>query len=277
MSRHVLMCEPVHFRIAYEINPWMHVSNAVQGPLALEQWHALRATLEDLGVKVELVDQAPEVPDMTFTANAGLVIGKRFVPANFRFAERRAEYGYFVDWFAARGYEVEPIHEPHYWEGEGDVLAVPGDPSTVLAGWSFRTEPSALDHLEAMLDTPLLRLELADPRFYHLDTCLCPLGPGCALYFPPAFSDESRALIEATFPDAIAVPEADALRFACNALVVDDAVVLNTGCDATSEALTQQGFHPVATPTDEFIKAGGSVKCLVIQLDAFDSEPPARE
>ena len=270
MSRHVLMCEPVHFRIAYEINPWMHRSNAVIGERALDQWHGLRRTLEDLGVRVDLVDQAPEVPDMTFTANAGLVVGRRFVPANFRFVERQPEQVYFVEWFVAHGYEVEPIHEPHYWEGEGDVLAVPGDPSTVLAGWSFRTEPGALEHLESLIGVPLLRLELTDPRFYHLDTCLCPLGRGRALYFPPAFSAESRALIEATFPDAIAVPEEEALRFACNALVVDDAVVLNTGCDATSEALTQQGFRPVATPTDEFLKAGGSVKCLVIQLDAFD-------
>ena len=33
----------------------------------------------------------------------------------------------------------------------------------------------------------ILPLELVDSRFYHLDTCLCPLSGGELLYFPPAF------------------------------------------------------------------------------------------
>ena len=65
------------------------------------------------------------------------------------------------------------------------------------------------------------------------------------------------------------MPDADAARFACNALVVDGTVVLNSGCAATVIALARLGLRTVETPTDEFIKAGGSVKCLVLMLDAF--------
>lgn len=271
MSRHVLLCEPSHFRIAYEINPWMNQRVPVEGPRALDQWHGLREVLVDLGVRVELVGQRFEVPDMTFTANAGVVIGDRFVPANFRFRERQAEQPYFREWFAARGYEVYDIHEPHYWEGEGDVLAAPDDPALVCGGYRFRTERGALDHLEAALGVPVLRLELVDPRYYHLDTCLCPLGRGRAMVVREAFAPESfRALAEA-FDDLIEVPPADAARFACNALVVDDRVVLDAGCDDTERALRARDLVPVPTPTDEFLKSGGSVKCLVLQLDAFVS------
>ena len=266
MSRHVLMCEPVHFRIAHEINPWMRRTNAVLGPRALEQWRALREAIEALGVRVELVEQAEAVPDMTFTANAGLTLGRRFVPANFRYAERQAEAPLFQRWFEAQGYAIEHIHEPHYWEGEGDVLPANG---RVFAGYRFRTEFRALDHLDELLGAEVVRLELADPRFYHLDTCFCPLGGGRALYFPPAFSEQARALLAAAVPELRAVPEAEALRFACNALVVDDAVVLNSGCPETAAMLRAWGLRPVETPTDEFIKAGGSVKCLVLMLDAF--------
>ena len=79
----------------------------------------------------------------------------------------------------------------------------------------------------------------------------------------------------------MSTPEAEAARFACNALVVDapgvDApagggertVVLNSGCPETEAALRERGLRPLAVPTDEFIKAGGSVKCLVLMLDAF--------
>jgi len=266
VSRHVLMCEPVHYRIAYEINPWMRRANAVLGPEALAQWHALRAALERLGVRVELVAQERAVPDMTFTANAGLALGRRFVPANFRHPERQAEAPLFRRWFEALGYAIEHIHEPHYWEGEGDVLPA-GE--RVLAGYRFRTEFRAFDHLDELLGTEVTRLELADPRFYHFDTCFCPLDDGRALYFPPAFSAEARALLEAAVPQLHAVPEEEALRFACNALVVDGVVVLNSGCPETAAALRAWDLRPVETPMDEFIKAGRSVKCLVLMLDAF--------
>ena len=65
------------------------------------------------------------------------------------------------------------------------------------------------------------------------------------------------------------VPEEDALRFACNAVVVGDVVVLNSGCASTRTALAERGFRCVETPTDEFIRAGGSVKCLILTLDKF--------
>ena len=268
MSSHVLMCEPVHYQIAYEINPWMRRSNAVDRPRAASQWRLLYEALAALGVRIELVPQGPEVPDMTFTANAGIVSGRRFFPANFRFPERQPEATRFVRWFREQGYSVESVHEPHYWEGEGDVLPANG---RVFAGYRWRTELRAIDHLDELLDTSIVRLELVDPRFYHLDTCFCPLGGGSALYYPPAFSAQSRALLDAHFDDLIAVGEQDALRFACNALVVNDAVVLNTGCRATTAALQERSLRAVEVPTDEFIKAGGSVKCLVLTLDRYST------
>ncbi len=269
MSRHVLLCEPRHFRIAYEINPWMDRRVPVERARALAQWQGLRAVLADLGVRVELVEQHPEVPDMTFTANAGVVVGNRFIPASFRFRERQAEQPYFREWFVARGYEVYDIHDPHYWEGEGDVLAAPDDPSLVCAGYRFRTERGALEHIEAALGVAITPLELVNPRYYHLDTCLCPLGRGRAMVVREAFAPESFRALAEVFDDLIEVSPADAARFACNALVVDDRVVLNAGCQTTEQALVARDLVPVPTPTDEFLKSGGSVKCLVLQLDAF--------
>ena len=267
VTRHVLMCEPSHFRIAYEINPWMHRANAVNGPVALEQWRALHTQLGRLGVRVELVAQAESLPDMTFAANAGVVLGKRFIPANFRFPERQPEAELFSDWFESAGYETVGIHLPHYWEGEGDVLDAG---VSVVAGYRFRTEFRALDHLDEILGRSTTRLELADARFYHLDTCFCPLTAGRALYYPAAFSADARESLRALFDDLIAVPEGEALRFACNAVIAGEGVVvLNTGCPETERELERRGVAFAATPTSEFIKAGGSVKCLVLTLDSF--------
>ena len=270
MTRHILMCEPAHYRIAYEINPWMHRSNRVVQALAARQWSRLYQSLVDLGLLVELVRQGPDVPDMTFAANAGIVRGKRFMPANFRFPQRQPERARFVEWFEDHGYLIEEIHEPHYWEGEGDVLAADG---YVFAGFRFRTEFRALDHLDDLLGARSHRLELVDDRFYHLDTCFCPLGEGRALWYPPAFAEGSQGAVRKLFDDLVAVEEEDALRFACNALPVRHCVVMNAGCLTTRMALETRGFEVVEAPMDEFIKAGGSVKCLVLTLDSFPEMP----
>ncbi len=269
MTRHILMCEPVHYRIDYEINPWMHRSNAVDRPLAAQQWNRLYEALVDLGLQVELVRQGVDVPDMTFAANAGIVIGRRFIPANFRYPERQPESARFIAWFESMGYQIVPIHEPHYWEGEGDVLA---SGRQVYAGYRFRTEFRALDHLDELLGATSQRLELVDNRFYHLDTCFCPVDERTALYYPPAFSPTAQGILQASFRDLVAVESEDALRFACNALVVDHTVVMNAGCRATRLELERRGYETVEVPMDEFIKAGGSVKCLVLTLDSFGPE-----
>jgi N-dimethylarginine dimethylaminohydrolase len=261
------MCPPRHFRIEYEINPWMKRANRVDPARAEAQWRGLYDTLRGLDIAIELVEQVAGLPDMTFAANAGIVAGKRFIPANFRYPERQPEALEFSEWFAANGYEIERIHEPHYWEGEGDVLDT-GE--TVFAGYRFRTEDRALDHLDEMLGAEAVRLELVDPRFYHLDTCFCPLTPGLAMCVPPAFGESSLAVLRDRFDDLVELAMPDAVRFACNALVVDGTVVMNTGCDGAAEALEVRGYRVVATPTDEFIKAGGSVKCLVLTLDSFE-------
>jgi N-dimethylarginine dimethylaminohydrolase len=44
----------------------------------------------------------------------------------------------------------------------------------------------------------VLPLELVNPRFYHLDTCFCPLAPGEALYYPDAFDAYGQRVLQRT-------------------------------------------------------------------------------
>jgi len=68
-----LMCPPQYFGVLYEINPWMHREVAVDPDRALGQWNELRVALEAAGAVVELLEPAPEVPDLVFTANAEII------------------------------------------------------------------------------------------------------------------------------------------------------------------------------------------------------------
>jgi len=263
-----LMCPPEYFTVAYIINPWMHGNlRRIDIAVAKQQWRSLYDVLTDLAT-VRLVLAQPGSPDMVFTANAGLVKGQRFIVSRFRYPERQYEEPYFADWFVDRGYEVSLMPRDVPFEGAGDALFDRGAERLWMAH-GHRSIQGASDVLAERLGTEVVVLKLVDTRFYHLDTCFCPLEGGHLLYYPSAFDEASRAAIEARVPAArrIAIEEEDALAFACNAVNIDATLVVNRASAAFVQSLGRAGFEVVQTPLSEFMKAGGSAKCLTLRLD----------
>ena len=158
------------------------------------------------------------------------------------------------------------LGDPPYSEGAGELL---GFPEFWFGGYRQRSEIRAYDRLSKILQKQILPLELVDQRFYHLDTCFCPLGGGELVYFPPAFDAYAQRVISSRLePDKrFAVPPDEAERFACNAVCVGRHVVLPTGCPETMRWLAQKSYIPHEVELDEFLKAGGSAKCLTLALD----------
>jgi N-dimethylarginine dimethylaminohydrolase len=269
-SAHVfLMCPPEYFTVAYIINPWMHGNlRKIDNAVARQQWRSLYDILSDRAT-VRLVLPQPGSPDMVFTANAGLVKGRSFVVSRFRYPERQYEEPYFADWFMDRGYEVSMMPRECPFEGAGDALFDRGVAGRLWMAHGHRSIAAAREVLYERLGLDIVTLKLVDQRFYHLDTCFCPLDGGFLMYYPDAFDEASRAAIEAGVPAArrIAVPEEDALAFACNAVNIDSTVVVNRATPAFVKALARHGFTVVQTPLSEFMKAGGSAKCLTLRLD----------
>src|SRR5205823_11531891 len=113
--------------------------------------------------------------------------------------------------------------------------------------------------------------------YYHLDTCFCPLAPGEAIYYPDAFDAYGRKVLEGHVPHLLPVSDAEAARFGCNAVVVGKTVVTNTGCEKLTSDLRERGYTPVAVELEEFLKAGGSAKCLTLRLDGEEAAAWARE
>jgi N-dimethylarginine dimethylaminohydrolase len=258
----LLMCRPDYYGIEYEINPWMkrsHPSHAVQ---ARQQWDALRWLLEErLAVDIRLVEPQPGLPDMVFTANAGLVWQSQFILSNFRHEVRRREAPHFEAWFRDQGFEILHLPEEHYFEGEGDLLKC-GD--LWLAGYHIRSDIGSHHKIAEIVEQEILSLELTSEWFYHLDTCFCPLSDTHALFYPPAFDPYARRVLENHIPNLIPVSADEAARFACNAIVAGKSVVMNDGCPKAREQLEGIGLTVFATPLGEFLKAGGSAKCLAL-------------
>jgi rhodanese-related sulfurtransferase len=107
----------------------------------------------------------------------------------------------------------------------------------VLAGTGYRTDPGAHAEVAAVLDVEVLSLELVDPRFYHLDTCLAALDDRTIAYYPEAFSAASRDLLEALYPDAVRASRADAEVLGLNFVSDGRHVVLSKDAVTLAEQL----------------------------------------
>ncbi len=259
----MLMCPPTHYSLQYEINPWMKLRHPPDTTLAAKQWDRLCRVLRGLGVQVKTLSQVPGAPDMVFTANAGVVSGRLFIPSHFRYKERRIEEAPFKAFFKKNGYLIVDAAKRFYFEGEGDLLPYRG---FLFGGYRFRSQPQAQLRVSRALKKPLIGLDLVNPHFYHLDTCFCPIDERTVMYYPGAFDVYGLRLIRECVKDPLPVSRADADQFACNAFRVGQTIVLNRASASLKRALKKRGYRVIETPTSEFIKAGGSVKCLLLKL-----------
>ena len=260
-----LMCRPTHYSIAYEINPWMSLKRPANRGRALAQWTELyRVLTQTLNARVHLLPPRPGVPDLVFTANAGLVHGRTLVRSNFRYPERQKEEPVIERFFRRDGYRVVRLPARYDFEGEGDALWMG---RTLIFGFRFRSDAPVHELLSRLLGARVLPVELADRRFYHLDTCFAPLDDMTALWFPKAFDRYGHRVLASVTEELIEVNEADATRFVCNAVPVGRTLVMQTGVSASlRRRLARRGFGIVTVDLSEFLKAGGSAKCLVLRL-----------
>lgn len=267
-SNRILMCPPDHFSVEYQINPWM-VGQVDQVDLkqAAAQWQSLVAAIKAAGAEVAIIDAQPGLPDMVFTANAATVYKDKAVPARFHHAERNGEEPHFIKWFKDNGFEVLELPDDIVYEGAGDSLF---DRATgaLWAGHGIRSDIRAHDYLARWFGVEVLPLKLETEHYYHIDTCFCPLHDGYLLYFPGAFDKATNDLIESRFAadKRIAVSDDEAAQFACNAVNIGKTVILNAASPRLLAALEGAGFQVVEVPVGEFLKSGGSTKCLTLKL-----------
>lgn len=269
----ILMCPPDYFTVDYVINPWMAgQEGSLDLELARRQWTGLRDALAE-HAEIAVIEPQADLPDMVFTANAGAVYGNKAIASHFLPHERRPEEVFFKSWFRDNGFELLDLDDKIGFEGAGDCLLDRGGP-WVWAGYGFRTEIEAHKEIGDYFDLDVVSIRLTDDRFYHIDTCFCPLTDGFLLYHPPAFDYESRIAIESRVPShkRIVVDTHDAGSFACNAVNIDDQVFLHRASDPLKARLMLAGFEVHEVDLSEFLKAGGSAKCLSLKV----TEPTRR-
>ncbi len=277
-SARLLMCRPEHFAVSYTINPWMEPDAwardaSVHSAAAHREWTALYRKFLELGAAIELVPAAPGVPDLVFTANAAVVLDRKVLLARFRHPERQGEEPYFEAAFRAlkaRGFidSVQQLPDGVVLEGAGDCV-FDQTRNMFWLGFGQRSDASAQRAVEETFGVKVTALELADPRFYHMDTALSPLPRGEVMYVPDAFTPAGRNVIRDFVPRAkrIEIGIDDASKLAANAVCLGDTLVMGSCSDRLRGTLEERGYQVATTPLRSFLKSGGSAFCLTLRLD----------
>lgn len=260
MNKTVLMCQPLYFSIEYEINPWMNSANPIDYSQALSQWDKLVDTYTQNGIKVEKLAPDSDCPDLVFTANAGLIYKNIFYPSNFRYPERQIEADHFIKWFTDHDYQIANIPKEIIFEGAGDALFC-GD--KLYVGFGFRSMKETGNFLQSQIrDFEVISLGLSNPYFYHLDTCFSPLPSGKYIFYPDAFDDETRMLLENG--GGYEVSEEFCVNYGCNLVVANDTIFSPRQNNTLSDIARLENLKVTNLNMSEFIKSGGSIRCTTI-------------
>ncbi len=282
-----LMCRPEHFAVSYVINPWMDPNAWAKDQrghvAACREWTALYNHLIALGAAIELVPAVAQLPDLVFTANAAVVLDRQVLLARFRHTERQQEEPHFTAAF--RGLQARGLIDSVRTLPPDVVLEGAGDCVWDLArrifwmGHGPRSDAGAKPIVAETFGQEVVALELADQRFYHMDTALCPLSGNDVIYFPGAFTGAGLNEIRSRVAPEhrIEITAEDGFRLAANAVCVGDTVLLSSASERLKADLAERGYRVVVTPLDSFLRSGGSAFCLTLRLDRLSVATPAAE
>jgi N-dimethylarginine dimethylaminohydrolase len=262
VNTHLLVSDADHFRVDYEINPYMSTDDQPDRSAAVAEHDAIVAAHRGAGRTVERLPSAPDCPDMVFTANAALVSGRVAVLGNLP-EPRRPETPHHRAWLHERGYDV--LQAPYRFSGQGDALPC-GE--LLLAGHGQRTDHRMLGFLAEHLGYDVVGLRTVGPQWYDLDLALAVIdNPHTLAWCPPAFDGPSQERIRGLGLELIEVPVDEALRFALN-LVSDGATVTMTDrAPAFAARLRARGLDVVELATAQLAKGGGGVRCTALSLN----------
>ncbi len=284
MSPRFMMVDPAHYAVSYAINPWMSPRLWQADSEGLHAAaRAASANLADAlrlaGAEIEMVAGHPGAPDLVFPANAATLLDRRVLLARFLHPERRVEEPVFARAFAALRErdlvdEVAELPEGAVQEGAGDAIFDAGR-ALFWAAHGQRSNRQGLEAVAGFFGRETVALELATPKFYHLDTCFCPLPGGEVLYYPQAFTAEGQGLIRdrVDASQRIEASDEDAARFCVNAVAIGRTVIMAQAAERLRATLAERGYRVVDIDLAPFILSGGGAYCMTLRLDRAAVEP----
>jgi N-dimethylarginine dimethylaminohydrolase len=266
------------YRVAWSLNLHTRVG-AADPQRAMAQHRSFVATLEAAGARVLRLPFVHGAYDSVFSKdNAVLLLRgneRRALLGRPRHAERLVEQTLRREALECHGFHV--VEPPANRLEGGDVVVTPGV-ETAFLGFGERSSRAAAEPLARFLESPVVALELVDPRFFHLDLALTVLNDGTALACPQAFASPRAALDAIAKSDGVTnvvpVPLDEALSFALNLVDVGEWVIAPSESATVRRAVERDGRKLSICALDEFVAAGGGAACLVAPVHGTSMRSP---
>ncbi len=271
MKKRFFMCKPDNFDVLwkFDTNAWMNPANRPDQARAREQWRNLYERCV-AAADVCLAPSSEGLPDQVFFANAGLPYKDLFIMSRFYHEERQREQEpnalFFGEHFPKRSMMSDGI-----FEGQGDAIWL--DEKTLIIGGGIRTNAKGFVSVESILktsfpDVRVFPIEMERQfEFYHLDTC-CFWMPKRRTFmvYPNAFTKDGLTQLK-KLGRVLLVHEDEAREFVCNSVVADENTVFMPWANDAIRSMISEGGYPNVEifPMSEFMKAGGAVKCLILE------------
>ena len=261
MNTDLLVSDTRHYRIDYEINPYMSVGSQPDSARAAIEHDSIVAAHRSAGRTVEYLPSAPECPDMVYTANTAVVVDDRAVLGHPP-GPRLPEIPYARSWLQQRGYDV--LDAPYGFSGQGDALRCG---SILLAASGQRTDRRMHAVLADHLGIEVVALSTSGPLWYDLDLAVAVIdSPQTIAYCPEALDEPSVYTLHGLGLDLIKVTVEEAASFALNLISDGTTVTMTAGAPMLAADLRDRGLHVVELDTTELRKGGGGVRCTALSL-----------
>ncbi|MFD1427377.1 N-dimethylarginine dimethylaminohydrolase [Kroppenstedtia sanguinis] len=261
--KQVLLCSPRFLEIREVINRTQRhfADENIDREKAQQQHQHLIDVLEQLGVKVILLQPDPRFSEQVFTRDIGFTIGPRLYISRMEKSIRQGEENLLTGWLQREGIPFSRITEGNI-EG-GDVLI---DEDTLYIGDSGRTSRKAIATLRQEL--PHLNVvSLHFPEKYlHLDCLFNPLSSREALIYPQAFADSDLRRLASRY-SLIEINEDEQFRLGTNVLSIGNRTVISQPVNPdVNKKLRQRGFTVIEVDLSEITKSGGAFRCCTLPL-----------
>lgn len=277
LSNRLLVCPPRFYELKPLKQQGFQIRNkSVNRQLANQQWIDLIRILSENGYQVEKMAPQKKQNVQCLVSELGFQLDGCFILANHLEDNREKDFFTSQDYFRGNGYQTITI--PYFFSGAIDMVYSHGR-SQLWIGYDQTTSLRGAHYLAELLSSPSLivkYLQLVDPQYPNISSCVSPFGDGYLLVYPPALAPASYAMLVSSFgqQQVINVTQKEAEALVCCSIMINDITKKTKGLFLASKisprlkttfARLGYGFREV--PMSEFLIKGSSVKSLILELE----------
>ena len=230
-----------------------------------------------------IIDKDNGIPDIVYCASAGLSLPRLPEPIvilpYMKHTQRQNENKYYEEIFNdLRIRTVDfPGSEKAPFEGTGEAVWLLGG-TVLILGYGYRSTKESVRIMRKLivdiystynvLPPHIISVHMKSFKYYHLDLALVAFSETDIIVYDDAFNSKDLKKLQAILGEKSVHVISSPLPFVLNAVVTETSYICSDICDDKTKTELEKitGKKVVRVDVSEFLKGGGSVKCLIFKI-----------